>query len=475
MSELLLIDLSAIYWQAWHSQRDEDEPSGPRDVTCERVGRLVASHAKQSPGGTAIVCLDDVESWRRDIFTDYKAGRRAKPPESTVQLEEAIRMVAAKHDTRRAPKCEADDVIATLAARHEGPVLIATADKDLWQLVSDRVHVLTTHTREPERITPAEVVAKYGVAPALVRDWLALVGDKIDNVPGVPSVGEKTATGLLVAYGSIVGVMAAAEGGEPKLVSKPALRAALLDNRDQVTMSLQLVSLKDDAPVVRWGPAAKPEAKRDAPPPREPARPPPREDAPRGEPRSLERLEAENQRINAERARPASPPKETTAPVVRSGDTIQMGATSAPVTMHEATPMQMQTDNVAELAGAIVAVQRVIRTANKDTPNPFFKSRYADLAEIVDVLREPMAAAGLAYVQTTRIVGVATVLRTTIMHTSGQWIAGEYPLEPTKPRDPQALGSAMTYARRYALAAMMGVVADDDDDGNRASGQGGRR
>lgn len=456
MSALLLIDLSAIYWQAWHSQRDEDEPTGPRDVTVSRVERLIASHAKLTGGnGSAIVCVDDAASWRRELSPEYKANRAAKPPAASVQLQEATKMLASKWNLQRAAKCEADDVIATLARAHAGPVMIATADKDLWQLVSERVEVLTTHTREPERIGVAEVVAKYGVEPRLVRDWLALVGDASDNVRGVKGVGEKTATGLLQTYGSIIGVMAAAESGDAKLAAKPALMAALLEARPAVTLALELVSLRTDAPVERVTFNATKRA-----------------DAPRAEPSRA----ADNQ---PPPDRPRPPPAESTraAPgrVVRDGDVVSMPVASATTATRTEDPMRMQTDDVGAIAAAIVRVQSTMRTANRESTNPHFRSRYADLAEIVDVLREPMAAAGIAYVQTTRIGAGGPVLRTTIVHTSGQWIAGEYPLEPTKPRDPQALGAALTYARRYALAAMMGVVADEDDDGNRASGNGGRR
>lgn len=124
-------------------------------------------------------------------------------------------------------------------------------------------------------------------------------------------------------------------------------------------------------------------------------------------------------------------------------------------------------ENINEIAGALAKAQAVIAGAAKDSDNPFFKSKYADLASVWDACRKPLTDHGLSVAQTAATaeghVGVTTIL----MHGSGQWIRDTLVMKPTKD-DPQGVGSCITYARRYALAAMVGV-APEDDDGNAAS------
>ena len=130
----------------------------------------------------------------------------------------------------------------------------------------------------------------------------------------------------------------------------------------------------------------------------------------------------------------------------------------------------MKSDQINELASALSKAQGQIKGAIKDTSNPFFKSKYADLASVWDACREPLSNNGLSVMQTT--IGddpTKVTVVTTLAHTSGQWIQGQLTLMPAK-ADPQGIGSAITYARRYALAAIVGV-APDDDDGNAASGK----
>jgi len=133
--------------------------------------------------------------------------------------------------------------------------------------------------------------------------------------------------------------------------------------------------------------------------------------------------------------------------------------------------MTLQSEAINELAGALAKAQGEFTAAKKSADNPFFKSRYADLAEVVAACRAPLAKHGLCVIQqVTRDAAGGVVLRSTLAHSSGQWIASEYSVIPVK-ADPQGWGSAITYARRYSLAALVGVVTDDDDDGNAASGR----
>src|SRR5574343_580956 len=124
-------------------------------------------------------------------------------------------------------------------------------------------------------------------------------------------------------------------------------------------------------------------------------------------------------------------------------------------------------ERIGELAKALAAAQGQFKPIKRESVNPFFKSRYADLAAIIDGTREALSKNALAFVQTVHInggVGVETLL----MHESGEWMKGSITLKP-KADDPQSIGSASTYGRRYSLAAILGVAADDDDDGNSAS------
>ncbi len=127
-----------------------------------------------------------------------------------------------------------------------------------------------------------------------------------------------------------------------------------------------------------------------------------------------------------------------------------------------------QSESINELAGALAKAQGEIRNAPKDSLNPHFKAKYADLASVWSVIRDPLSKNGLSVVQLVSD-GPATITVTTkLLHSSGQWIEGSIMMEPTG-RQPQQVGSCITYARRYGLSAMVGVAPDDDDDAQLAS------
>lgn len=127
-------------------------------------------------------------------------------------------------------------------------------------------------------------------------------------------------------------------------------------------------------------------------------------------------------------------------------------------------------ETIGILAKALAKAQSAIKPAAKGAENPFFRSSYADLPAIVKACRDELTKNDIAIAQPTFYDGETLMLNTMLMHSSGEWISGNYPIKPVKP-DPQSMGSAITYARRYALAAMVGVVAEDeDDDANAASG-----
>lgn len=132
-----------------------------------------------------------------------------------------------------------------------------------------------------------------------------------------------------------------------------------------------------------------------------------------------------------------------------------------------------KSDNIAELAKALSKAQADMSGAKKSSNNPFFKSKYADLKEVIECVKEPFADNGLSFVQfpisNDGFAGVETV----IMHSSGEWISNEYMLKVSK-NDPQGIGSAITYARRYALQAACGVPSEDDD-GESAMGRSSKQ
>ena len=122
-----------------------------------------------------------------------------------------------------------------------------------------------------------------------------------------------------------------------------------------------------------------------------------------------------------------------------------------------------KSDTIGELAKALSVAQGKIEGAKKDSTNPFFKSSYADLSSVWDACRKPLSDNGLAVVQTTTLTfDEDIIVDTTLLHSSGEWINGQLAVRPTK-NDPQGMGSALTYARRYTLAAIVGVAPEDDD------------
>lgn len=124
--------------------------------------------------------------------------------------------------------------------------------------------------------------------------------------------------------------------------------------------------------------------------------------------------------------------------------------------------METKSQEIGKLAEALAKAQAVIEGAREDNKNPFFKSRYADLKSVWAACKKPLTDNGLAVLQTVELVGERVVLVTTLAHSSGQWVKSYLPIIVMK-NDPQSQGSAMTYARRYALAALVGVCPADDD------------
>ena len=128
----------------------------------------------------------------------------------------------------------------------------------------------------------------------------------------------------------------------------------------------------------------------------------------------------------------------------------------------------MQSENINEIASALNKAQAQMMGAAKDAKNPFFKSKYATLNSVWEAVKDAVLTNGLTVLQPIHYANGQAVVTTTILHTSGQYITSECPVVCAKQNDPQAFGSAITYARRYSLASMLGVTTDEDDDAERA-------
>lgn len=126
-----------------------------------------------------------------------------------------------------------------------------------------------------------------------------------------------------------------------------------------------------------------------------------------------------------------------------------------------------KSETIGKLAAALVKAQSEIKFATKDSNNPFFKSKYADLPAVIDAIKPALNKHGISFLQVIMDMGVETVL----LHESGEFISGVTPIVVVKANDPQAVGSAITYAKRYGLQAIVGVPADIDDDGEAAMGR----
>ena len=208
---LLLVDGSSYLYRAFHAlpelKSPRGEPTGAIHGVLSMLKRLSADYA-----AAARACVFDAKgkTFRDDAYPQYKANRPSMPEELASQIEPLKEAVAALGWTvLTVPGVEADDVIATLAeqARRGGwKCVISTGDKDLAQLVDEQVTLVNTMSNE--KLDPAGVRQKFGVAPAQIVDYLSLTGDAVDNVPGVEKVGPKTAAKWIQQFGSLDAVMA---------------------------------------------------------------------------------------------------------------------------------------------------------------------------------------------------------------------------------------------------------------------------
>lgn len=240
---LLLVDGSSYLYRAYHALPDLRAPSGEPTGAIRGVLSMLRRLREDTPAEFA-ACVFDAKgpTFREAWYPDYKANRPPMPDDLRTQI-------APLHDAIRAsgwpvlvePGIEADDVIGTLARQAEAAgmrVIISSGDKDMSQLVSEHITVIDTMANKT--YDRAGVIEKFGVPPERVIDWLTLTGDTVDNVPGVPKVGPKTATKWLTEFGDLDTLIARA--GEVKGVVGDNLRATL----DWLPMARRLVTIRSD-------------------------------------------------------------------------------------------------------------------------------------------------------------------------------------------------------------------------------------
>ncbi|EDT38279.1 DNA polymerase I [Burkholderia ambifaria] len=225
---LLLVDGSSYLYRAYHAMPDLRGPGGePTGALYGIINMLRRMRKEVSAEYSACVFDAKGKTFRDDLYADYKANRPSMPPDLALQVEPIHGAVRALGwPLLMVDGVEADDVIGTLAReaeRHGMNVIVSTGDKDLAQLVSDRVTLVNTMTNET--LDRDGVIAKFGVPPERIIDYLALIGDTVDNVPGVEKCGPKTAVKWLSQYDSLDGVIEHA--GEIKGVVGDNLRRAL--------------------------------------------------------------------------------------------------------------------------------------------------------------------------------------------------------------------------------------------------------
>ncbi len=245
MNRLLIVDGHAYAYRAFHAIRELRGPEGlPTNAIYGFVKMLEKMRLHLQPTHLMVVWDGGLSAARMTALPEYKAQRPSMPDDLRPQLDEISNYLAA---AGLASYCgegvEADDYIACLARRaaeNGWDVVIASSDKDFMQLVSTRIGLLNPNDKTGAVWTRAQVVAKAGVEPEQVADWLALMGDTVDNIPGVPGVGPKTAAELVKQFGSVSVLFERL--GE---VKSEKLRMALRAAEANVRRNLELVRLHE--------------------------------------------------------------------------------------------------------------------------------------------------------------------------------------------------------------------------------------
>ncbi|OJU13754.1 MAG: DNA polymerase I [Caulobacterales bacterium 68-7] len=248
---LWLIDASAYIFRAYHAlpaltRKSDGLPVGAVQGYCNMLWKLLQD-MKGEGGPTHLAAIFDhsEKTFRNALYDQYKA-HRPPPPEDLIPQFALVRQATAAFGVHcvELPGYEADDLIATYACKARdagGEAVIVSSDKDLMQLIGDGV--VMYDPMKDKRLEHEAVVEKFGVGPDKVVDVQALIGDSVDNVPGAPGIGVKTASALILEYGDLDTLLARA--GE---IKQDKRRQTLIDFKDQILLSRELVKLTCDAP-----------------------------------------------------------------------------------------------------------------------------------------------------------------------------------------------------------------------------------
>lgn len=247
---LVLVDGSSYLYRAYYAPPHLTNSKGEATGAVYGVVNMLRSLlTRYQPSHIAVVFDAKGNTFRNELYSEYKAHRPPMPNDLRSQIAPLHRIIRALGlPLLSISGVEADDVIGTIArqaSRENRAVLISTGDKDMAQLVDDNITLINTMTNTI--MGPAEVTEKFGVGPERIIDLLALMGDKADNIPGLPGVGEKTALAMLTGAGSVANLLAA-----PQQVTELGFRGAktmaakISDNADMLKLSYELATIKTD-------------------------------------------------------------------------------------------------------------------------------------------------------------------------------------------------------------------------------------
>ena len=247
---VILVDGSSYLYRAFHALPPLTNSKGNPTGAVKGVINMMRRLQKDYPESTLVVVFDAKgKTFRDDIYPEYKANRPSMPDELRSQIEPIHNIIQAMGLPMLVIEgVEADDVIGTLALEAtaaEQPVIISTGDKDIAQMVNEHITLVNTMTNT--LLDREGVIEKFGIPPELIIDYLALLGDKSDNIPGVPGVGEKTALGLLQGLGSLDNIYARLDEvavlefrGAKKMAPK------LEEHKELAYLSYTLATIKTD-------------------------------------------------------------------------------------------------------------------------------------------------------------------------------------------------------------------------------------
>lgn len=244
----LIADGHAYAYRAFHAIRQLNSPEGiPTNAIYGFIRMLLKLRAKLQPTHWVVVWDGGLALERMKALPEYKAQRPEMPQDLARQLGEIEQFLLASNiPSLRQENVEADDWIAALACSSAAsglPVIIASSDKDFMQLISERVGIINPNDKSEVIWTREQVVARTGVEPGQIVDWLSLIGDTVDNIAGVPGVGPKTASDLLRQFGTIDGLYARLDE-----VKSARVRSALVASEQIVRRNQRLIRLCEDLP-----------------------------------------------------------------------------------------------------------------------------------------------------------------------------------------------------------------------------------